>query len=553
MVVNYASRQRAPTASSPRSPARAARPSPCRPTSPSRPTSQRLFAETKKAFGRLDILVNNAGIYEFAPLEERHARALPQAVRPQRARADPGVAGGGQALRPRGRQHHQHQLGGRDFAPPGSYLGLQRHQGRRRRGHPVARQGAGPAQDPRQLDQPRHGRNRRRARRRAIAESDFRKQIEAQTPLGRIGQPRGHRAGRRLSRLVRSAWITGETFYHRTGDVTCISGSGNHAIPSPSRCRGGGDREASLFVHGWLPSLRAQPPDAVAAAQTSGAVPVTRPEQHKSAHDTSNLFEARHAEPSSPVLASHRAGRHARVRLLSRSARLDAPDDDASTSDQKPTSRAKPGVMAAQRKLLESRYDLTPRTRSERDDVARQAAPGRPHGPPARRHELGRAGRDEPGDDPRQGRPVPLPAAAAPKQAAGGRSSPRCRSRCSRGCSASTWSSTLPDAFLPEFPPAIFLQTRPELGDVSRGEVVSINNYYRLFKDILTPVQLDGLRLLLTPFPQEEFNPTDDRKSARAEPGRHLPRLPRQRPHHRPVPPEPGRPARSSAASGSTR
>jgi 3-oxoacyl-[acyl-carrier protein] reductase len=31
---------------------------------------RRLFAETKKAFGRLDILVNNAGIYEFAPLEE---------------------------------------------------------------------------------------------------------------------------------------------------------------------------------------------------------------------------------------------------------------------------------------------------------------------------------------------------------------------------------------------------------------------------------------------------------------------------------------------------
>src|SRR5438093_3571716 len=30
---------------------------------------RRLFAETKKAFGRLDILVNNAGIYEFLPLE----------------------------------------------------------------------------------------------------------------------------------------------------------------------------------------------------------------------------------------------------------------------------------------------------------------------------------------------------------------------------------------------------------------------------------------------------------------------------------------------------
>ena len=31
---------------------------------------ERLFAETKKAFGQLDILVNNAGIYEFAPLEQ---------------------------------------------------------------------------------------------------------------------------------------------------------------------------------------------------------------------------------------------------------------------------------------------------------------------------------------------------------------------------------------------------------------------------------------------------------------------------------------------------
>src|SRR6185436_21023548 len=56
----------------------------------------------------------------------------------------------------------------------------------------------------------------------------------------------------------------------------------------------------------------------------------------------------------------------------------------------------------------------------------------------------------------------------------------------------------IPEAFLPEFPPAIFLQNRPELGDVSRGQVVSINNFRDLFKDLLTPVQLEGFRLLLT-------------------------------------------------------
>src|SRR5436189_133616 len=60
----------------------------------------------------------------------------------------------------------------------------------------------------------------------------------------------------------------------------------------------------------------------------------------------------------------------------------------------------------------------------------------------------------------------------------------------------------LPEAFLPEFPPPMFLQNRPELGDVSRGQVVSINNFHDLFKYLLTPVQLEGLRLLLTPLPQ---------------------------------------------------
>lgn len=75
----------------------------------------------------------------------------------------------------------------------------------------------------------------------------------------------------------------------------------------------------------------------------------------------------------------------------------------------------------------------------------------------------------------------------------------------------------LPDHLVPEFPPPIFLQMRPELGDVSQGKVVTTKNFFKLFNGIVTPVQMEGLRLLLTPFPQEEFNQTDDRKVAQPQ------------------------------------
>jgi cytochrome c peroxidase len=72
----------------------------------------------------------------------------------------------------------------------------------------------------------------------------------------------------------------------------------------------------------------------------------------------------------------------------------------------------------------------------------------------------------------------------------------------------------LPDYLAPEFPPPIFLTTHPELGDVSRGDLLTIRNFYEYMNGIITPVQMEGLRLLLTPFPQEEFNQTEDRKVA---------------------------------------
>ena len=70
----------------------------------------------------------------------------------------------------------------------------------------------------------------------------------------------------------------------------------------------------------------------------------------------------------------------------------------------------------------------------------------------------------------------------------------------------------LPDQFLAEFPPAMYLTPRPELGDVSQGKLVSLTNYFDMFNGLLTPRQLEGLRLLLTPFPQQQFNATVDRR-----------------------------------------
>jgi cytochrome c peroxidase len=77
----------------------------------------------------------------------------------------------------------------------------------------------------------------------------------------------------------------------------------------------------------------------------------------------------------------------------------------------------------------------------------------------------------------------------------------------------------LPQHLLPEFPAPIYLTTRPDLGDVSRGQLVTLSNFNELFKDILNPKQLEGLRLLVTPFPQAQFNATEDRRSLKAHQG----------------------------------
>ena len=77
----------------------------------------------------------------------------------------------------------------------------------------------------------------------------------------------------------------------------------------------------------------------------------------------------------------------------------------------------------------------------------------------------------------------------------------------------------LPEHFLPEFPPPIYLTTRPDLGDVSRGKLVTLDNFFELFNGILNPKQIEGLRLLLTQFPQQQFNATVDRRTERPSRG----------------------------------
>ena len=69
----------------------------------------------------------------------------------------------------------------------------------------------------------------------------------------------------------------------------------------------------------------------------------------------------------------------------------------------------------------------------------------------------------------------------------------------------------IPECFLPEFPSPLYLTTHPELGDVTRGVEITYANYFDMFNGLITPEQMDGLRLLVTPFQTTWFNVTHHR------------------------------------------
>lgn len=170
---------------------------------------ERLFAETKKAFGRLDILVNNAGIYEFSPLEsitEEHfhkqfnLNVLGLVLTSQAAAKQFDSAGGSivnissvvSTLAFPNASIYSGTKGAVDAITRSlaAELGPRKIRVNAIRPGMVETEGTHAA---------------------GIEESEMQKQVLAQTPLGRLGQPDDIAGTAVFLASADSSWITGET------------------------------------------------------------------------------------------------------------------------------------------------------------------------------------------------------------------------------------------------------------------------------------------------------------------------------------------------------
>lgn len=77
----------------------------------------------------------------------------------------------------------------------------------------------------------------------------------------------------------------------------------------------------------------------------------------------------------------------------------------------------------------------------------------------------------------------------------------------------------IPEEYLPEFPPPMFLTTHKELGDVTKGLEITIDNYFEIFNGLLTAEQMEGLKELLRPSPTTWFNHTQHRLTVKPSGG----------------------------------
>jgi 3-oxoacyl-[acyl-carrier protein] reductase len=172
---------------------------------------RRLFAQVKEAFGKLDILVNNAGVYEFAPLEDVTPALFYKMF-------DLNVLGlilaSQEAVKlfgPEGGSIINISSVAATSAPPATSV----YSATKAAVDAVTRslaQELGPRKirvnsiNPGMIEtEGLHAAG--------ITESDFRKQLEAQTPLGRIGQPQDIAPAAVYLASSDSSWVTGQTFY----------------------------------------------------------------------------------------------------------------------------------------------------------------------------------------------------------------------------------------------------------------------------------------------------------------------------------------------------
>jgi 3-oxoacyl-[acyl-carrier protein] reductase len=172
---------------------------------------EHLFAETTKAYGRLDILVNNAGIYEFSPIEavtEDHYRklfdlnVLGLILTTQEGARHFGPAGGSiinissivSSLAPPNASVYSATKAAVDAVTKSLAKELGPRKIRVNSINPgmVETEGFHTA---------------------GLTASDMRKQVEAQTPLGRIGRPQDIAPAAVFLASPDSGWLTGETLY----------------------------------------------------------------------------------------------------------------------------------------------------------------------------------------------------------------------------------------------------------------------------------------------------------------------------------------------------
>jgi cytochrome c peroxidase len=178
----------------------------------------------------------------------------------------------------------------------------------------------------------------------------------------------------------------------------------------------------------------------------------------------------------------------------------------------------KAAVMERQQKLLNERYDLT-RKVDESVKMTRGRRDGKPIpvGPAAKLpadttwEKLAEMSSDEVREKdlfPKGFLPLPHP-----HHEVGGMVFPQTEVKAQPRLERFDLDFDLPDHFLPDFPPAIFLTTRPDLGDVSQGKMLNVDNFNQVLNGILNSKDLEGVRLLVTQFPQQQFNATPDRKT----------------------------------------